>query len=270
MLFSNALVSTLLAGSVVAHPGHDHSAELQQRRDFNAKHKARDLSHCADKLKARGVAARNEARRKRALEDAQVSRGLKKRTLETVLATDHNATGVGYTSATDVDTLFSSNASCILTPDVTQGPYYVGGEYIRSDLIEDQEGINTVLDYQVIDIDTCDPVPNVYLEMWHCNTTGVYSGIVASGNGDTSDTANINATFLRGIQETDTDGVAQFETIFPGHYLSRATHIHLLVHTNVTVLANGTLGSDVSASHVGQAFFDQGKLEITSPHMNIY
>jgi hypothetical protein len=93
--------------------------------------------------------------------------------------------------------------------------------------------------------------------MWHCNATGVYSGIVANGNGDSSDESNLDNTFLRGIQKTDSDGVAQFESIFPGHYTSRATHIHVLVHTNATLYSNGTLGNDVVASHVGQAFFDQ-------------
>lgn len=89
------------------------------------------------------------------------------------------------------------------------------------------------------------------------NTLPQYSGIVASGNGESSDTTNINTTWLRGIQETDSDGVAVFDTIFPGHYTSRATHIHILIHTNATVYPNGTLGNEVSSSHVGQAFFDQ-------------
>jgi hypothetical protein len=93
--------------------------------------------------------------------------------------------------------------------------------------------------------------------MWHCNSTGVYSGVVANGNGDSSDESNIDKTWLRGIQKTDSDGVAQFESTFPGHYTSRATHIHVMVHTNATLLANHTLGRDNYASHVGQAFFDQ-------------
>lgn len=93
--------------------------------------------------------------------------------------------------------------------------------------------------------------------MWHCNSTGVYSGVIANGNGDNSDETNIDKTWLRGIQKTNSDGVAQFESIFPGHYTSRATHIHVMVHTNATLLANHTLGSDNYASHVGQAFFDQ-------------
>jgi protocatechuate 3,4-dioxygenase beta subunit len=124
-------------------------------------------------------------------------------------------------------------------------------------VVETQPGVSLLLDYQVIDVATCEPIPNVYVEIWHCNATGVYGGVVASGNGDSTDASNINNTFLRGIQPTDTDGVAQFESVFPGHYSGRATHIHVMVHTNATVQANGTLGLDNYASHVGQAFFDQ-------------
>lgn len=100
-------------------------------------------------------------------------------------------------------------------------------------------------------------MPNVYVEIWHCNSTGVYSGVVANGNGDSSDSSNLDNKALRGVQATDTDGVVQFQSIFPGHYTGRATHIHVMVHTNATLYANETLGNDVYASHVGQAFFDQ-------------
>jgi hypothetical protein len=115
---------------------------------------------------------------------------------------------------------------------------------------------------------TCDPVPDAVIEIWHCNSTGVYSGIVASGNGDSSDTSNINATFLRGLQPTDSSGVAQFTTLFPGHYTSRATHIHVLAHFNGTTYPNGTYGGGY-VSHVGQLFFDQDlitQVEATSPY----
>ena len=97
----------------------------------------------------------------------------------------------------------------------------------------------------------------------------MYSGIVASGNGvGTADASNINTTFLRGVQETDTDGVAQFETTFPGHYTGRATHIHVMVHVNGTVLPNGTWSGAVAA-HVGQMFFDQdliSQVETVAPY----
>ncbi|KAG8405105.1 hypothetical protein J3458_021787 [Metarhizium acridum] len=88
-------------------------------------------------------------------------------------------------------------------------------------------------------------------------THGVYSGVVANGNGDSSDETNINNTFLRGIQKTDSDGVPSLTRCFPGTYTGRATHIHVMVHTNATELSNQTLGNQVYASHVGQAFFDQ-------------
>lgn len=125
-----------------------------------------------------------------------------------------------------------------------------------------------ILDTQVLDMATCDPVPDAMIEIWHCNSTGVYSGIVASGNGDSSDAANINATFLRGLQPTDSLGVAQFTTLFPGHYTSRAPHIHILAHFNGTIYPNGTYGGGY-VSHVGQIFFDQDlitEVELTSPY----
>jgi hypothetical protein len=88
------------------------------------------------------------------------------------------------------------------------------------------------------------------------NATGVYSGVVASGNGDGNDNSNINETFARGIQPTDAYGSSLFKTIFPGHYSGRTPHIHTIAHTNATLLPNGTIMNTV-ASHVGQIFFDQ-------------
>lgn len=89
-----------------------------------------------------------------------------------------------------------------------------------------------------------------------CNSTGIYSGVVSvlNGAGD-SDPGNINSTFHRGVQPTDSDGAAQFTTTFPGHYIGRATHIHLILHADAEERENGTV-MDVSASHVGQMYFD--------------
>ncbi|KAJ6481403.1 Intradiol ring-cleavage dioxygenase, partial [Mycena vulgaris] len=77
-----------------------------------------------------------------------------------------------------------------------------------------------------------------------------------------------NNTFLRGIQGTDEDGVAQFLTTFPGHYTSRAPHIHILAHANATIFKNGTVTSS-SVTHVGQLFMDQTlitEVETTAPY----
>ncbi|ETM35232.1 hypothetical protein L914_17823 [Phytophthora nicotianae] len=112
------------------------------------------------------------------------------------------------------------------------------------------------IDVQVIDVSTCEPVTDMYVDFWHANATGVYSGVVADGNGDSSDTTNLNNTFLRGVTPTDEDGVAQMISIFPGHYVERATHLHFIGNYNGTVLSNGTY-SGGSVAHVGQFFFDQ-------------
>ena len=45
------------------------------------------------------------------------------------------------------------------------------GELIRNDIKEDQEGVPLYLDIQLIDTNTCEPVPQVYLDFWHCNAT---------------------------------------------------------------------------------------------------
>lgn len=51
--------------------------------------------------------------------------------------------------------------------------------------------------------------------------------------------------------------MAQFISVFPGHYTGRATHIHVMVHqTDGTLQSNGTYVNS-TASHVGQVFFDQ-------------
>ncbi|KAH6686797.1 Intradiol ring-cleavage dioxygenase [Plectosphaerella plurivora] len=258
----------LFAAIAAAHPGHDVSEELAERKAFLGSVKRASLGHCAEKLKARGIEERNSRRRAALVDAVRERRGLKKRDFETVLNTDHNKTDLGYTVNTAADELFRGKNSCVLTPEVTQGPYYVGGEYVRRDITEDEKGVPLTIDYQVIDVDTCEPV-SAYLEIWHCNALGVYSGVVAAGNGDSSDDSNLDATWLRGIQKTDDDGVAQFDTIVPGHYTGRAVHIHLMVHTNATEFENKTLGNEIYASHIGQAFFDQeliNAVELTSTY----
>ena len=70
-----------------------------------------------------------------------------------------------------------------------------------------------------------------------------------SGNGNTDDVSVLNEIFLRGLQPTDSDGVASFDTLFAGHYTGRATHIHTILHMNATVRDNGTV-YDLTAGHI--------------------
>lgn len=156
-----------------------------------------------------------------------------------------------------IEDVFSANTSCVLSPEITDGPYYVVGEYMRSNVIESEfcDGVPVFLEVQYVDVNTCDPVPQVAVDIWNCNATGIYSG-VESGQ------AGLNTTFLRGIQLSDHDGVVQFETIFPGHYEGRAVHTHLLSHTNATLMPNGTISVwDAPVAHIGQLFWPESLRE---------
>ena len=68
------------------------------------------------------------------------------------------------------------NKTCVLSQEATQGPYYIIEDLVRNDLIEDQTGQKLVLDIGLIDIITCEPLPNAYVDIWNANATGVYSG----------------------------------------------------------------------------------------------
>lgn len=96
------------------------------------------------------------------------------------------------------------------------------------------------LDIQIIDINTCTPIPNAAIEIWGANSSvsaatacsilklighvqGIYSGVAGF---DTTDPRNVNSKALRGIQISGKDGEVQFETIIPGNYFGRTNHLH--------------------------------------------
>lgn len=208
--------------AALAHPGHDLAEEAAERAEF-VKRSPNSVRSCAPQLTRRGNLEAALARRQEMSKKARTKRGLNsplvRRDFAAYNFTHESTSGVTY--GDDETLLFSDNSTCILQPEVTQGPYYVDGELIRSDITEDQEGVPLYLDIQLVDTSTCEPVPAVYMDLWHCNSTGVYSGVAASGNGNSDDDSNLDATFLRGIVQTDINGVAQYETLVPGHYTGR-------------------------------------------------
>ncbi|KAK4495909.1 hypothetical protein PRZ48_013177 [Zasmidium cellare] len=242
MKLSVALLLSL-TGFSLAHPGHVESEkELIYKRNYNAITR-RGLSACAEQIEKRGINARAQARRAATFE--KYRRSLKVRDPDVIANTSHLSTE-GFTPNTPASDVFGKSNNCVLNPDGETGPFWVKGEHLRSNVRENQKGIP------------------IFIES--CNSTGVYSGATGTGNGNELDLAN--TTFLRGIQKTDSDGVATFESIFPGHYSGRATHHHIALHANATVLPNNTLTGG-SFAHVGQLFWDQeiiSKVEATYPY----
>ncbi|MER6418474.1 intradiol ring-cleavage dioxygenase [Streptomyces sp. NPDC001137] len=139
-------------------------------------------------------------------------------------------------------------ADCVLTPEQTEGPYYLDLETVRKDITEGKSGVPLTLRVKVINTATCAALPGTAVDIWHCDALGVYSGYVAGGS--TPDT-----TFLRGVQLTDSGGVAEFTTIYPGWYVGRALHIHVKTHVGGTVANGKYRGGHVS--HTGQLYFPE-------------
>ncbi|KAF7536259.1 hypothetical protein G7054_g4662 [Neopestalotiopsis clavispora] len=256
MQIVSRLTVILLAGLALAHPGehHHHSrAEELSRREFKIAAR-RGLSACETELtKKDGVYDRAVQRRAAAV--AKHRKRLDARDTDTILNTTHHSSA-SYTPDTSADIVFASNNTCVVAPDGEVGPYWVKGEYLRNDLVEEQTGVKVILEAQFLDVETCQPLTDVYWDLWNCNATGVYSGVQAEGNGNDEDDSNLNATYLRGISKANCDGVVQFTTLFPGHYDGRTNHHHMIAHLNATVLPNNTLTGG-TVPHITQLFWDQ-------------
>jgi protocatechuate 3,4-dioxygenase beta subunit len=126
----------------------------------------------------------------------------------------------------------SGAITCVLAPELTEGPYYLPNERVRRDITEGKPGTPLRLRLTVVSASSCKPLAAAAVDVWHADASGVYSGV--AGN---------SGTFLRGVQKTDRTGLAVFDTIYPGWYQGRAVHIHVKVH----------LGGNVV--HTGQLFF---------------
>lgn len=143
-------------------------------------------------------------------------------------------------------------AVCTLTREMTEGPYYLDGQYVRTDVTEGKPGIPLKLTLTVVDDDTCAPLSNALVEIWHADALGEYSGFVGNNGHSEPD----DGTFLRGGVLTGSSGTAAITTVYPGWYRGRCVHIHVKVHTGVTLTPDGSFTGGREL-HTGQLFFDE-------------
>ncbi len=140
----------------------------------------------------------------------------------------------------------TSAPDCVLTPEQVEGPFYIDFAQVRQNIVEDRPGVPLALTLAVVDSNTCKPIHNAAVDVWHCDALGVYSGEPSEGSA--------GETYLRGIQLTDGSGQVRFATIYPGQYPGRTTHIHVKVHIGGQ-RGDGTY-SGGHVSHTGQLFTD--------------
>jgi protocatechuate 3,4-dioxygenase beta subunit len=133
---------------------------------------------------------------------------------------------------------------CVLTPGQEEGPFYIDLAQVRQDIVENRPGVPLALALTVVDSDSCEPIRDAAVDIWHCDALGVYSGEPSEGSE--------GETYLRGIQLTDGNGLAEFATIYPGQYPGRTTHIHVKVHIGGRQSDGAYSGGHVS--HTGQLF----------------
>ncbi len=127
----------------------------------------------------------------------------------------------------------TSIPSCVVLPDLTEGPYFVDTQLDRSDIRSDpttgaiSEGAELTLTLNVLSVDggSCAPMSGAMVDIWQCDALGVYSGVQDNAQGFNT----VNQKFLRGFQMSGANGQVKFTTVYPGWYPGRATHIHFKI-----------------------------------------
>lgn len=145
--------------------------------------------------------------------------------------------------------------SCVLLCQMTPGPC-TADTVDRQDVSEGYPGLPVRLALKIVNADDCSPVEGAFVEIWHTQRAGIYSGMTPGGNfcnlGNESAKAEL---YFRGSRTTDAEGRVDFDTCYPGWYGGRAIHIHF----RVVVDGNDHL--------ISQLFFDDAlNEEICTTH----
>lgn len=99
------------------------------------------------------------------------------------------------------DLNFADGDMCVLTCQTTKGPYYYNENLVCRNITEGIAGMPVRLACRVVNVDTCQPIQNVLVEIWHADRNGNYSALINSMRSNDANTRN--QTFSRGIQLTD-------------------------------------------------------------------
>lgn len=166
----------------------------------------------------------------------------------------------GRTYAEAGSASYDDMPACVVTPEQTEGPYFVDEGLNRSDIRLDpadgsvRAGVPLTLGLRISSISgaACVPLVAAVVDVWHCDAAGVYSD-VADPKFNT-----VGKKFLRGYQVTDINGGVRFTTIYPGWYRGRTVHIHFKVRAKAK--------SGQSYEHTSQLYFDDAITDRVHAH----
>jgi protocatechuate 3,4-dioxygenase beta subunit len=172
----------------------------------------------------------------------------------TTTSTATTTTPTTGTSTTTTTTTTPTTGSCSVIPEETGGPYPADGTnsnssgvvnvltqsgVVRSDIRSSfgsasgtAAGVPLTIKLQIVNANNnCAALANAAVYLWHCDRDGNYS-LYSSGV--------TNQNYLRGVQETDSNGNLTITTIYPGCYSGRVPHVHFEVYPS---LAKATTAS---------------------------
>jgi hypothetical protein len=118
-----ALLAASLLGGVIAHPGENIENEIRSIKEWQAHPDYRSLKTCESSIKARDQ--KHIESRMTKYQGLREKRGLpqlNRRSFRDVLLTSHHSNKTVDADSTPEE-IFGSDASCILQPKVTEGPY---------------------------------------------------------------------------------------------------------------------------------------------------
>jgi protocatechuate 3,4-dioxygenase beta subunit len=152
------------------------------------------------------------------------------------------ATTDSGTTTTTTESTTTESTSTSEIPEETAGPYPGDGSngpnvlsesgVVRNDISKSfgdasgvAEGVPTTVEMTLIDVaGGGKPLAGAAVYLWHCTRDGAYS---------LYDESVADENFLRGVQESDSDGKLTFTTIFPGCYAGRWPHMHFEVYESL-------------------------------------
>jgi protocatechuate 3,4-dioxygenase beta subunit len=152
-----------------------------------------------------------------------------------------DASGSAAASATTAAaTTAATTTECAVIPEETAGPYPGDGSngpdvlgqsgVVRSDIRSSfgdysgtADGIPLTIKLAIKDASNgCEAFAGAAVYLWHCDRDGQYSLYTVT-----------DQNYLRGVQETDGEGVATFTSIFPACYSGRWPHVHFEVYPSL-------------------------------------
>ncbi|WP_199758621.1 intradiol ring-cleavage dioxygenase [Aquabacterium soli] len=151
-------------------------------------------------------------------------------------------------------TTTTTSGSCSVVPEETAGPYPGDGSntangsvanalalsgIVRSDIttsVGSASGTAAGVPLKLVITltntnNSCASLDGYAIYLWHCTRDGKYSMYSSGVTGE---------NYLRGVQQTDSNGQVTFETIFPGCYSGRMPHMHFEVYRDANTATSYT------------------------------